>query len=157
MVAMQVFSDDDEAVAMNNAIHDDNPFGLTASIITSDPGAGKRLAERLRAGAIAINDVAATLYGSPEIPWGGVGGSGFGRSHGKEGLLEASWSQVIEEPKLLKYGPKRPWWYPYDSEQAVGLATITKALGQPQIKGRLFGLAKSLPAMMAPLSRRPRL
>jgi acyl-CoA reductase-like NAD-dependent aldehyde dehydrogenase len=157
LVAMQTFSDDDEAVAKNNASHNDNPFGLTASIITSDPTAGRLLAQRLRAGVIAINDVAATLYGSPEVPWGGVGGSGFGRSHGKEGLLESSWAQVIEEPKLLNYGPKRPWWYPYDAEQAAGLAAITRAFGQQQVKGRLLGLAKSLPTIMAPLSRRPRL
>lgn len=157
LVAMEEFSDDDEAVAINNAIHDNNPYGLTASIITSDPSAGKVLAARLRAGAISINDVAATLYGSPEVPWGGVGGSGFGRSHGKEGLLESSWAQIIEEPQLLKYGPKRPWWYPYDAEQAAGLAALTRALGQQQVKGRLLGLTKSFPAIMAPLSRRPRL
>jgi len=152
LVAMREFSDDDEAVALHNA----SPFGLTASIITSDVSAGAELGQRLRAGSVAINDVAATMYGSPELPWGGVGDSGFGRSHGQEGLLECSWSQVIEEPRLLTYGPKRPWWYPYDLEQSAALTALAGALGRQGVRSRLVGVARAVPTLMAPLSRRPR-
>lgn len=152
LIAMREFRDDDEAVAWHNA----SRFGLTASIITSDRAAGAALARRLRAGSVAINDVAATMYGSPELPWGGVGDSGFGRSHGEEGLLECSWAQVIEEPRGLTYGPKRPWWYPYDLEQSAALAALAAALGRPELGGRLLGMARTVPTLIAPLSRRPR-
>ena len=153
LIAMTTFQDDAEAVRL----HNESPFGLTASIVSSDTAAAEDMAADLHAGSVSINDVAATMYGSPELPWGGVGASGFGKTHGEEGLLEASWAQVIERPRGLAFGPKRPWWYPYDQDQAAGLAALGKALAPPQWRGRVAGLTKTLPALMKPLSRRPRL
>ena len=45
----------------------------------------RRVAERLRAGSCAINDVIKTI-GNPYLPFGGVKQSGFGRYHGPDGL-----------------------------------------------------------------------
>ena len=47
----------------------------------------ERIADRLRAGMTSINSVLA-FAGITNLPFGGVGDSGFGRIHGDEGLLE---------------------------------------------------------------------
>jgi len=113
LVALVPFADDDEAVAL----HDGVGFGITASVFGRDAEAARALARRLRTGAVSVNDVGATLYGHGELPWGGVGKSGFGRSKGDEGLLEGTWCQVIESARVPGIEPKKPWWYPYESRQ----------------------------------------
>ncbi|WP_433207647.1 aldehyde dehydrogenase family protein [Nocardia sp. CA-107356] len=112
VVVATTFTTLDEAVAL----HNDTRFGLTASVFSGDVTAARRVAERLKAGVVSINDVAAILYSAPEIPWGGVGESGFGRAHGPEALIDASWLHTVEYPAVGAFGPKRPWWYPYGPE-----------------------------------------
>ena len=63
------------------------PYGLSASVWTRDRARGVAVARRLRAGAVCVND-ALVHFGVPGLPFGGVGESGFGRSHGVEGLRE---------------------------------------------------------------------
>lgn len=112
VVAASTFRTLDEAVAL----HNDTRFGLTASVFSGNVTAARELADRLKAGVVSISDVAAILYSAPEIPWGGVGESGFGRAHGPEALIDASWLQTVEYPSVGAFGPKRPWWYPYGPE-----------------------------------------
>lgn len=66
------FDDEEEAVATANA----SRFGLAASIWTSNLDRAHRLARRLRAGTVSVNTVDAL---SPQTPFGGFKGSGFGR------------------------------------------------------------------------------
>src|SRR2546429_7328157 len=54
-------ADEDEAVRLAN----DSQLGLLAYVFTRDRDKGKRLAERIEAGTVMINDVLAT-YGCPE-------------------------------------------------------------------------------------------
>lgn len=66
------FDDEDEALEIANATR----FGLAASVWTSNLSRAHRLARRLRAGTVSVNTVDAL---SPQTPFGGFGGSGFGR------------------------------------------------------------------------------
>lgn len=152
VVAAMPFGEDHEAVELHNA----NPCGLTASVFTADIAAGQALAVRLRAGAVAVNEVAATVYATPELPWGGVGASGFGRSHGDEGLLEGTWAQVIDLPRTATQ-PKRPWWYPYDEEQARALGLLGEAMAAEGPARRARALLRAGRAFARLLSRAPRL
>ena len=152
VVAAVPFDDDDHAVALHNKTE----YGLTASIFSSDLNSAAAMAPRLRAGAVAVNEVAAMIYGSPELPWGGVGASGFGRSHGDEGLLDVTWPQVIELPRGPAFGPKRPWWHPYDAEQARLLGLLAPALAAGPL-GRVAALSRVPAALARLLSRAPRL
>lgn len=70
------------------------PFALGASIFTADVAAGQRLAAKLRAGAVTINDVLVPTA-HPATPFGGRGASGWGVTQGAEGLLEMTAPQVV--------------------------------------------------------------
>ncbi|WP_374574475.1 aldehyde dehydrogenase family protein [Phenylobacterium sp.] len=74
------FDDDDQGVAIANG----TPYGLVAGVWTADGGRQMRLAKRLRAGQVFINNYGAA--GGVELPFGGVGRSGHGREKGFEAL-----------------------------------------------------------------------
>ena len=74
------FDGEDEAVALANA----TPYGLVAGVWTVDGGRQMRMAKRLRAGQVYLNDYGAG--GGVELPFGGVGRSGHGREKGVEAL-----------------------------------------------------------------------
>ncbi len=73
--------DEDEAIAIAN----DSPFGLGGSVYTSDINRGKRVASRMETGMVFINypDVSA-----PDLPFGGVKRSGYGKELSNLGLEE---------------------------------------------------------------------
>ncbi|MFE3054563.1 aldehyde dehydrogenase family protein [Nocardia sp. NPDC059239] len=153
VAAIARFGSDDEAVALHNATE----YGLTASVFSADVGRARALAQRLRAGAVSINDVAATMYSTPELPWGGVGGSGFGRSHGVDALLDASWVQVVELPRGPAFGPKRPWWYPYGPELEDAMRALASGAVTPRAAARLRGYGRAGHLLLGMLSRQPKL
>jgi acyl-CoA reductase-like NAD-dependent aldehyde dehydrogenase len=82
VLSLMRFSSEEEAVAMANATN----YGLASYVYTSDLGRVNRLATQLRAGGVYVNG-AVPVVGC-ELPFGGVGISGFGREGGEEGLLE---------------------------------------------------------------------
>jgi acyl-CoA reductase-like NAD-dependent aldehyde dehydrogenase len=106
----------------------EGPFGLSASVWTRDRGLGLSVAQRLRAGAVCINDVL-TYYGVAGLPFGGVGESGYGRSKGLEGLEELTRSRSLVVDRL---GLKRElWWFPYSraSERLLRMALLFRWKG----------------------------
>ena len=80
--------DEAEAVAIAN----DSPFGLGGSICTSDPERARRLASKLQSGMVFINFSALT---TPELPFGGIKRSGFGRELSSFGIEEFANKKMI--------------------------------------------------------------
>ena len=74
-------ADEDAAVALAN----DSPFGLGGSVFTQDVERGKRVARRIDTGMVFINSGATS---SPELPFGGVKNSGYGRELSSAGIQE---------------------------------------------------------------------
>jgi len=74
------FADEDEAAAIANG----TDFGLVAACWTRDGARQMRMAKRLRAGQVFINNYGAG--GGVELPFGGAGLSGHGREKGFEAL-----------------------------------------------------------------------
>ncbi len=74
------FDDEEQAVAIANGTE----YGLVASIWTRDGSRSMRLARRLKAGQVFLNNYGAG--GGVELPFGGVGKSGHGREKGFEAL-----------------------------------------------------------------------
>ena len=152
VVAALPFEDEDEAVRL----HNDTRFGLTASVFSRDVGRAHRVAERLNAGNVSINEIAALHYGQPDLPWGGVGASGFGRSHGDEGLLEMTWAQVIDESRVGSVELKRPWWYPYGHAQLQAFHTLVDATAARSVGARVSALAVTARNVIRSLTRTSR-
>jgi benzaldehyde dehydrogenase (NAD) len=82
IVPVMSFRTDDEAVELVN----DTAYGLANSILTADEERGHRLARRLRAGMVHLND--ATCIDEATAPFGGIGASGLGGRAGGEANLE---------------------------------------------------------------------
>jgi succinate-semialdehyde dehydrogenase/glutarate-semialdehyde dehydrogenase len=74
-------ADEDEAVQVANA----TPFGLGSYVFTTDADQAARVADRIEAGMVYVNGV---LMDQPEIPFGGIKRSGFGRELGRFGMDE---------------------------------------------------------------------
>jgi aldehyde dehydrogenase (NAD+)/betaine-aldehyde dehydrogenase len=79
VLTIQVFDDEDEALTLANGTE----FALAAGIYTRDISTALRMARRVDAGQVTVNDYWA---GGIELPFGGNRKSGFGREKGIEGL-----------------------------------------------------------------------
>lgn len=73
--------DEEEAIALAN----DSPFGLGGSVYTKDTERGWRVAERIETGMVFINAMGG---GGPEMPFGGIKNSGYGRELSEFGIEE---------------------------------------------------------------------
>ncbi|MGC1617438.1 MAG: aldehyde dehydrogenase family protein [Candidatus Acidiferrum sp.] len=109
ILAIQSVKDAEEAIARAN----DSTFALAASVWTSDAKRGQAIAARLRAGAVMVND-ALSYFGIAEAPHGGCGASGWGRTHGKAGVLEMVHTKYIDLDRLPSR--EKPWWYRYGAD-----------------------------------------
>ncbi|MEV4638723.1 aldehyde dehydrogenase family protein [Actinoplanes sp. NPDC049548] len=90
-------ADADEAVAKANAL----PYGLGGAVFGKANAI--RIARRLRTGMVAVNSTL-SFVGMANLPFGGIGDSGFGRIHGEDGLREFGIPKAItvrRAPSLL--------------------------------------------------------
>ena len=72
---------EDEAVEVANG----TSFGLGSYVFTTDPAQAERIADKIDAGMVYVNIV---LADSPELPFGGVKRSGYGRELSDLGIKE---------------------------------------------------------------------
>jgi succinate-semialdehyde dehydrogenase/glutarate-semialdehyde dehydrogenase len=105
------FDTDDEAIRLAN----DSEYGLAASIWTLDRSRGERLARRIQAGTVMVNDVV-SCFGISEAPHGGVKSSGVGRAHGRFGLEEMVRLKYLDSDRMPEM--KKVWWYGYGANFA---------------------------------------
>jgi succinate-semialdehyde dehydrogenase/glutarate-semialdehyde dehydrogenase len=102
------FADDNEAVRLAN----ESEYGLAASIWTRDRARGERLARRIQAGTVMVNDTV-SCFSISEAPHGGVKSTGLGRTHGRWGLEEMVRVKYMDSDLLPRI--KKPWWFGYGS------------------------------------------
>ncbi|MEU6390850.1 NAD-dependent succinate-semialdehyde dehydrogenase [Streptomyces sp. NPDC046939] len=74
-------ADEDEAVALAN----DSRYGLGGSVFCADVDRGRRVAERVETGMVWVNHPTST---QPDLPFGGIKSSGYGRELSKLGMRE---------------------------------------------------------------------
>ncbi|NKY52807.1 succinic semialdehyde dehydrogenase [Nocardia vermiculata] len=92
---------DDEAVEQAN----DTPYGLNASVWSRDTARARKVAARVRAGSVNVNEGFIAAWGSVAAPSGGLGISGTGRRHGPEGLLKYVDTQTIAVQRGVPIAP----------------------------------------------------
>jgi len=96
------FTTFDEALHLAN----DSPYGLGATLFSSDAKKVRRYFEEIEAGNVWVND---PLVDNPAGPFGGMKMSGLGRELGEEGLEE------FQQTKHVHWDIEasiKPWWYP---------------------------------------------
>ncbi len=117
VVAVHRVRDADQAVERAN----DTAYGLNASV-WSTPRHGAEVAARLRAGTVNVNDGYAAAWASHDAPMGGMGESGVGRRHGREGIVKYTETRTVAVQRGLPLGP--PPGLPLDRYAAVVTAGL---------------------------------
>lgn len=87
--------DEDHAIELAN----DTAYGLSAAVFTRDTAKGLRLARRIRSGICHVNGP--TVHDEAQMPFGGVGASGYGRFGGRQGIdafTETRWITIETQP-----------------------------------------------------------
>jgi succinate-semialdehyde dehydrogenase/glutarate-semialdehyde dehydrogenase len=111
VIAIEAVASSDEAIERANA----SKYGLSASVWTGDRKRGRKIASRLAAGAVMVNDVA-SYFGISEAPHGGQRASGWGRSHSRLGVMETVQVKYVDMDRLP--GVAKPWWFGYGESLA---------------------------------------
>jgi acyl-CoA reductase-like NAD-dependent aldehyde dehydrogenase len=110
-------ADADAAVAAAN----ESAYGLTASVWTKNVSKGEKLARRLRAGTVVVNNHGFT-GAIPALPWGGFAETGYGITNSPHAL------DVLTRPRAVVVdrmrGKREMWWHPY----TPGLVQVGRAL-----------------------------
>ncbi|WP_036492574.1 aldehyde dehydrogenase family protein [Nocardioides sp. CF8] len=129
-------ADEDEAVRLAN----DSAYGLSATVWTRDLARGKRIARRLDAGAVNINDVFSNLF-AVTLPHSGWKASGLGaRLGGSHGLHKYCRVQAVTVPRLPVMA-RELTWYPYSARRTAIAERVLHAAAGRGLRQRL-GLSK---------------
>ncbi|GBC03455.1 hypothetical protein RclHR1_05130007 [Rhizophagus clarus] len=123
MVVMK-FSTDEEAIEICNK----SPYGLGNSIFSGDQNKGDWMSKRLRCGMVNVNDFGATYLSN--LPFGGVGISGFGRFGGTEGLRSLCLMKSVTTDKIrfFKTSIPRVLDYPMQSNGSSFVSNLVTLL-----------------------------
>jgi aldehyde dehydrogenase (NAD+) len=98
IASVTVVDDSEEALAVAN----NSNYGLSSGIITNDFNRALDMAFRLETGMVHIGDQ--TVNDEPQVPFGGVKGSGYGRMGGQAALdefTELRWINVQRTPRTF--------------------------------------------------------
>jgi acyl-CoA reductase-like NAD-dependent aldehyde dehydrogenase len=95
IVAMIRAKDEADAIRLAN----DSDYGLSASVFTKDTARGLGVARQIKSGICHVNGP--TVHDEAQMPFGGVGASGYGRFGGKAGIdsfTELRWITIETQP-----------------------------------------------------------
>jgi hypothetical protein len=97
---------------------------------TKDLARGERLARRIEAGTVTVND-AQINYGALELPMGGWKSSGLGLRHGADGIRKYTKKQALV---VTRFAPKRDLhMLPYSSRRTKLIERVIKRVyGRPR-------------------------
>ncbi|NKQ58747.1 aldehyde dehydrogenase family protein [Amycolatopsis sp. K13G38] len=124
--------DEDEAIRLAN----DSDYALSATVWTRDRARGQRVAARLDAGAVNINDVFSNLFATT-LPHNGWKQSGVGaRLGGAYGLRKYCRTQAVTVPRVPTLGSELTW-YPYSQRRTAVTRWVLRAVANRGVAARL--------------------
>jgi aldehyde dehydrogenase (NAD+)/betaine-aldehyde dehydrogenase len=96
ILSVMKFADEDEVINKMN----DNKYGLSSGVYTSNFARGHRMSKAIRAGIVFINTYRLI---SPMAPFGGIKDSGYGKEAGIESIkdytrIKTIWSNTSDKP-----------------------------------------------------------
>lgn len=110
VVPFMKVSSEEEAIRLANESH----LALNAYVFTADRDKGRRIAERIEAGSVLVNDVLAN-GGLPEAPFGGFKQTGWGRRQGEDALRDLAEARHVNYDRIGSMS-RDPIWYPYTAK-----------------------------------------
>jgi acyl-CoA reductase-like NAD-dependent aldehyde dehydrogenase len=129
VVGVMKVRDSEEALRLAN----DTRYGLAASVFGEKERA-ERLARRVEAGSVNVNDVIVNMA-AMGVPMGGWKQSGIGFRHGEYGIKKYCRAESIV---ATRFGGKRePNWYPYTRGRRGLVDRVSRAVSARDIKRRL--------------------
>ena len=101
VLSVMKFKTEDEVVSKMN----DNQYGLSSGVYTSDLARGMRVSKAIRAGITFVNTYRLI---SPTAPFGGIKDSGYGKEAGLESIkdytrVKTTWFYTSDEPPLDQF------------------------------------------------------
>jgi acyl-CoA reductase-like NAD-dependent aldehyde dehydrogenase len=132
VIPVMKVKDADEAVRMAN----DTTYGLGGSVFASNAEEGERIARRIEAGTVAVNDLFLTNYSFLGLPMGGWKHSGIGYRHGPAGIRKFCRTESLTVPRLPQ--PKREFlWFPYSRRQRGFVRRLYRFFNARGLRNRL--------------------
>lgn len=138
VVGVMPVKNDEQAIQMAN----DSYLGLTASVWSKNRKKAGKIARRMEAGVVTVNDHLMS-HGLPETSWGGFKESGIGRTHGELGFYELTQSQMIVDDYLPGV-KKNMWWQPYSKQVFDGMMGLIDFLFKKNLRVRMKGMRRLL-------------
>lgn len=134
VIPVMTYRTEDEVVALAN----DSLYALNAYIFTKDLAKGRKLASRIVAGTVNVNESVFT-HALPQTPWGGPKESGIGHTHGAMGLLDLVRMRHVH---VSRFTSKKNnfWWYGYSADKTEMMKALCFGLfgsGAKRVKGFL--------------------
>ncbi|HKT82366.1 MAG TPA: aldehyde dehydrogenase family protein [Solirubrobacterales bacterium] len=129
VVGVMKVRDSEQALELAN----DSRYGLAASIF-GDRDRAERLARRVEAGSVNVNDVI-TNMAAMGVPMGGWKQSGIGYRHGAPGIKKYCRSESLVVTRFA--GKREPSWYPYTKARRGFIDRLSQALNARDWRRRL--------------------
>ena len=135
IVPIMKIRDEEEAIRIANEID----LGLNAYVFSKDRDRARRIAERIEAGTIMVNDVLSS-YGAVEAPFGGIKNSGYGRVHSDASLRAMCYARHVNYDRI-SVPVNDLLWYPYtDSKFRTVKGALKTLFSRHGFLGRLADL-----------------
>jgi succinate-semialdehyde dehydrogenase/glutarate-semialdehyde dehydrogenase len=132
LLTIMKVKNEEEAIRRAN----NSRYGLIAYVYSKNSAKARKIAERLEAGTVMINEVIMSV-GFPETPWQGVKDSGIGRIHSADGFRDLTYPYHINYELFPVH---LPVGYPYRRKRAD---LLLKAFSQMN-RGGLRKIAETL-------------
>jgi acyl-CoA reductase-like NAD-dependent aldehyde dehydrogenase len=129
VVGVMKVRDSEQALELAN----DSRYGLAASVF-GEKGRAERVARRVEAGSVNVNDVIINMA-ALGVPMGGWKGSGIGARHGEYGIKKYCRPESIV---VSRFGGKRePNWFPYTKSRRGLVGRVSRAFNARDWRRRL--------------------